>query len=333
MSDEPIIAVNATVAGDFGKTADTFIKKAFEALNWILEPTQMRRIAAARADVTVSDAKAKAEADRIALESQIELGERQKEVLSRWYNTEERNQSNIERILTKSIHLLEPTATPESIENDWLANLFEKVKTVSNAQMQELWARLLAGEASGPGTFSKHTVNLLADLDPIDARMFSQVCDFGWLLKGDDLSRMKGVNSELTENLQLVPMILNYKNTTYEKHGLRYVSLNHLSNLGLIHFEDWSQYWWSRTYDTQIASYHDKAVEIRFKKKTYQVGRKDEAYGFPIGNVLLTRAGYELSTVCKTHCVPGFFEFVREKQWEARSDDWTYKIVDSDRLS
>ena len=53
--------------------------------------------------------------------------------------------------------------------------------------MQELWARLLAGEASGPGTFSKHTVNLLADLDPIDARMFSQVCDFGWLLKGDDL--------------------------------------------------------------------------------------------------------------------------------------------------
>ena len=62
-------------------------------------------------------------------------------------------------------------------------------------------------------------------------------------------------------------MILNYKNTIYEKHGLRYVSLNHLSNLGLIHFEDWSQYWWSRTYDTQIASYHDKAVEIRFKKE------------------------------------------------------------------
>ena len=46
--------------------------------------------------------------------------------------------------------------------------------------MQILWARVLAGEANAPGTYSKRTVNLLSDFDKSDAELFTKLCGFGW---------------------------------------------------------------------------------------------------------------------------------------------------------
>ena len=51
--------------------------------------------------------------------------------------------------------------------------------------MQSLWARLLAGEANQPGTFSKRTVELVASLDKSDAQLFTGLCRFAWFV-GED---------------------------------------------------------------------------------------------------------------------------------------------------
>jgi Protein of unknown function (DUF2806) len=327
MSDEPIIQVdvNATVAGDYSKPAEKLIEKAFGALHWLLEPNRMRRIADAKAyEITVT-AQAHADADQIAFESKAAIGERQRELISHWFGEQERTQNNRERILSKSIPLLKPNANPEKIENDWMANLFEKNKTVSDGEMQELWARLLAGEANEPGTFSKQTVNLLADLDPSDARMFSKVCDFGWFIEGYDLAWFKGSNPNPTSSTRLVPMVLKFTDSIYEKHGLNYSSLRNLESLGLIKFDDHLQFWWSRADEMQTLSYHDKNVVLEFSRKNYSLGDQ-KFYGFPKGNVLLTRAGYQLSTVCKTQCIPDFFEYIRERLWEKGPEDWIYVV-------
>ncbi len=49
---------------------------------------------------------------------------------------------------------------------------------ISDEQMQALWAKILAGEANGPGRFSKKTVNIVASLDKSDAEAFTTLCGF-----------------------------------------------------------------------------------------------------------------------------------------------------------
>ena len=63
-----------------------------------------------------------------------------------------------------------------------LSIFFEKSRIVSDNEMQELWSRVLAGEANDPGTYSKRTVNFLSDLDKGEAALFTKLCGFVWLM-------------------------------------------------------------------------------------------------------------------------------------------------------
>ena len=99
-------------------------------------------------------------------------------------------------------HLNQETQ-PESMEDDWIANFFDKCRIVSDSDMQTLWGRVLAGEANAPGTYSKRTVNLLSDFDKSDAELFTKLCGLGWLswkfyavdirFRGGNLQRYMGL--------------------------------------------------------------------------------------------------------------------------------------------
>ena len=80
----------------------------------------------------------------------------------------------MEDITAKAIPHLNEEAKPDAMEDDWVANFFDKGRIVSNPEMQSLWARVLAGEANIPSTYSKRTVNLLSDLDKSEAELFHQ---------------------------------------------------------------------------------------------------------------------------------------------------------------
>lgn len=66
------------------------------------------------------------------------------------------------------------------MDDDWIVNFFDKCRLVRDEQMQSLWARILAGEANKPGTFSRRTVNFVASMDKIDASAFTHLCSFCW---------------------------------------------------------------------------------------------------------------------------------------------------------
>ena len=68
------------------------------------------------------------------------------------------------------------------MEDDWVTNFFDKSRIVSDEEMQSIWAKVLAGEANAPGSYSKRTVNLLGDLDTRDAELFQSLCRFGWFV-------------------------------------------------------------------------------------------------------------------------------------------------------
>lgn len=194
--------------GDLTKPADTLIKKVSDAVGVLYEPYQTRRIAKAKADAALTEAK-----------SEIEITGLHRRAARRWIEEETQRQKNMEDIAAKALPQLNENAKPDSIANDWLVNIFDKCRIVSDNEMQELWARILAGEANSPGTYSKRTVNFLSDLDKTDADLFTKLCGFVWVIGG------------------LVPLVLDERAEIYNIHEINFNSLNHLDSIGLIKFD------------------------------------------------------------------------------------------------
>ena len=110
----------------------------------------------------------------------------------------------MEDVTAKALLQLNENAEPDSVEDDWLVNFFDKSRIVSDNEMQDLWSRVLAGEANTPGTYSKRTVNFLSDLDKVDAELFTKLCGFGWMI-GD-----------------FMPLVFDVQAGIYNKHGVNF---------------------------------------------------------------------------------------------------------------
>lgn len=58
---------------------------------------------------------------------------------------------------------------------DWLSGFIDTTSGVFDEQMQDLWARILAGELEHPGSYSKRTLSILRDLTQEEARTFERM--------------------------------------------------------------------------------------------------------------------------------------------------------------
>lgn len=54
---------------------------------------------------------------------------------------------------------------PERLDDDWLNQLSRYAEDASSENLQQLWGRVLAGEVQRPGSFSRHTLRFVAELD------------------------------------------------------------------------------------------------------------------------------------------------------------------------
>lgn len=273
MSDENPIAK----LGDLSKPATVLIEKISDAVGGIFKPYQIVRVA-----------KAEAEANRIQAESQIQVTDLHRRAMHRFLEEEAKKQSNIEAITQNALPLLEEKSTPETVADDWITNFFDKSRIVSDAEMQSLWSRVLAGEANAPGAFAKRTVNLLADLDKEDALLFMHLCGFGWMIGN------------------VCPLIFDVEASIYNNQGINFNSLSHLESLGLLQFNHLSGF--RRLGIPKVATvfYYGRPITLTFPK--------DSDNDLELGKVRLTRAGQQLASVCAPTPVQGFFEYV-EKRW------------------
>lgn len=64
------------------------------------------------------------------------------------------------------------------IEDDWLFTWREYAGRISQAELQELWGRLLANEFKAPGTFSLRTLNFLKTLNKKEADLICKLGEF-----------------------------------------------------------------------------------------------------------------------------------------------------------
>ena len=264
--------------GNLSKPADTLIKKVSDAVGGLFAPYQVKRMA-----------KAEAEAEMIKAQSKTEITDLHRRALHRWVEEEAQRQKNMEDITAKALPQLDEKATPDSVEDDWLVNFFDKSRIVSDNEMQELWSRVLAGEANTPGTYSKRTVNFLSDLDKVDAELFAKLCGFGWMI-GD-----------------VVPLVFDFQAEIYNKYGINFNGLSHLESIGLIQLNNLSGFLRLDLPKKFAVFYYGNPLTLEMPDDT---GNQLE-----IGKVLLTKIGQELVPICGSRPVEGFRDYVMD-QWK-----------------
>ena len=229
----------------------------------------------------------------ILAKADIEIDEVKRRAARRFVEEETRKQLNMERIVDKAIQDVDSTAPTEDMEEDWIANFFDNCRSFSDGEMQALWSRILSGEANSPGSFSRKTVNLVADLDKASAELFRSLCSFGWQI-GDVVP----------------PLIFDFRDQIYLQSGITLFSLGQLDSIGLVQINATGGFRFSDQPKERTVSYHDRSVLLTFPK--------EEGNDLGIGYVLLTPSGTQLSNIVKPSPVDGFFEFVYDR-WAGES--------------
>lgn len=262
--------------GELAKPATVLIEKVSNAVGVLYEP---RRI--------IKRAEAEAEAEKIKVLAGMELSAVQQRGIERLVHQEARKQENIENITAQAAKELSPNAKAEELDEDWVAHFFDRCDKVSDETMQSLWSRLLAGEATQPGTYSKRTVDFVASMDKKDAELFTKFCQFAWMI-GD-----------------VTPLIFDVDNNIYTGNGVDFNTLKHLDSIGLISFESMTGYVKKGFGKQHVIFYYGQPIIMEFDK--------NEDNRMQIGKALFTQAGRELVSLCGATRNQVFYEYAIEQ--------------------
>jgi len=222
----------------------------------------------------------------------MDIAELTQRALGRFLAEETKKQDNIESITSKALPLLEADSKPQEINDDWITNFFDKCRLVSDEEMQNIWAKVLAGEANSPGKYSKRTVNFLGSLEKSDAIQFTILCGFGCII---------GIK-------EIVPMIFEFDKSIYKEHGITFDMLTNLDDIGLLRFEpsDLAGFLKTCLPKKMRIFYYGIPINIEFMN--------EENNKLEIGKVILSRTGREIAQICDSKPVPGFLDYLI-KRW------------------
>ena len=216
---------------------------------------------------------------------------------------------NIMRLAQLAALRLDGNARPDLISDDWGANYRNKAYSCSDPEMVELWAQLLAAEANNPGSYSKKTVNVLAELEPDDARLFKALCDFR-LIPTDPLFKVAPDGTEAIDfrraSLSSKLVVLDEQDPLYMAKGITYDSLARLEWLGLIRYVN-AQYGEVRRSDVVTCYEHGKGQLFLSYVGT-----------LPLGRAQFVPAGTQLADLCTPLETPGGFIDYLTNFWESR---------------
>lgn len=267
--------------GELSKPATVLIEKISDAVGGYFKPYQIRRTARAEAD-----------AEKTRAIAQLEISDLQRRAFGRFIAEEAKKQDNIESITVKALPGVRDDSDPNKMEDDWITNFFDKCRLISDEEMQTLWAKVLSGEANAPGKFSKRTVNYLSSLDKADAELFKSLCSFGCFYG------------------EVYPLVYDPDLETYKNAGIRFATLKHLAEIGLITFDALAGFRLMDLPKRVRVFYYGAPIDLEFPA--------DKGNSLDIGKALLSKVGQELAPVCEPKPADGFADFL-VGQWAARS--------------
>jgi len=263
--------------GKLSEPATVLVQRISDAIEGYYRPYQIKRIA-----------EAEAEADRIRTISQIEITEIQRRAVLRFVAEESKKQANMESVTTKALPELEDNSRPQDVEEDWLVHFFDKCRLVSDDEMQQLWARVLAGEANSPGHYSLRTITALSTLSKDEGELFQNVCSHFWLI-----------------NNAWQVLVYDHEDRVYQSRGITFPSLTHLDDIGLISYDSLAGF--------QLTKLPKRIPAIFCKDKLVIEFKSDENNSLDLGHVMMTRVGKELAQLFTLGHKPEFKDYVIER--------------------
>lgn len=283
-----------------GQIGVRLIEKISDATGVLYEPTRI-----------VRRAKAEAKAEIMRAEAGVEIADIRQRAAQRFINEQILYQTNMESIIEKASSRITDDASPEDMGDDWLLGFFDKCRMVSDDEMQEIWARVLAGEANFPGAYSRKAVNILSELDKSDAELFNTLCRFRLITMRHLAITAPGLppyprSRFNTPSNPPCLAVMDVQHPIYSELGIDYDSLLHLEGLGLI---------------TTIPMYSS----IVSGKLTYICENKhlilSSSRPIPMEVAKFTSAGAQLSELCFPVKTPNGFADYLTDVWQNQGID------------
>ena len=118
------------------------------------------------------------------------------EIEARLSFQEEKRQANTESVVRETAaELGEKQVQAHDVDHDWTARFFTEVQDVSSEKLQQIWAKILAGEVETPGKTSMQTLSILKNMSQRDAELFERVAPFivdNFVLRDDRTEKISG---------------------------------------------------------------------------------------------------------------------------------------------
>jgi len=121
-----------------------------------------------------------------------------------------RKQQNLEVIIKKSLSYCSNSEVTDKADPDWFNTFTQLAEDVSNKTMQDLWAKILAGEISQPGSFSTKTLKIFREMSIADAKLLAKACS---LAVSDNAKR----NIRIISGAYQTPSLFNFFNKLREQ--------------------------------------------------------------------------------------------------------------------
>lgn len=148
-----------------------------------------------------------------------------------------RRQQNIEQVMQKTLHYCANLEAKLKTDGDWFSRYIQLAEDVSNPTMQDLWAKILAGELSKPGSFSFKALKVFKDMSIFDAKLLAKACS----LAVKDTSKR---NIRILTGVYEKPGLLNFFSAKRQQHvnishyGLNYADILALAENHLIYQQE-----------------------------------------------------------------------------------------------
>ncbi len=206
----------------------------------------------------------------------------------------EKRLHNLAQIAQKAMQALPQGDVPD-VEPDmaWTSSYSSSAQNISSEDMQEMWARILAGEVENQGSTSIRTLGVLSDLDQPTAQLFKRLCSLSVSLSipGTDLydHRVPSLGGHAAQN-------------SLGTYGLSFDKLNILNEFRLVHNDYGARF----DYRTCI-----RPLPLTFRYQGQHWALMSEAEWdtkreLQLSGVVLTMAGRELSRVVELEEVPEY---------------------------
>ena len=220
----------------------------------------------------------------------------------------ERRVRNLAQIVEKARLALPPGDVPD-VEPDmaWTSSYSNAAQDISDGDMQDLWARVLAGEVARPGSTSLRTMNILRNLDQRTAQMFRRLCSLAVsiLIPGvKDLDhRVISLSGDAAQN-------------SLRDYGLAFDVLNLLNEHELIiaAYNSWFDYRSCIARQRTDGLGREVTLGFTYQRQLWALVsdvERDQNKEFKVSGVALTSAGRELSRVVDLEPVPAYDEALR----------------------